>query len=425
MAEVEPLAATKLLGTDILYAPGVRAGNWIFLTGHEAFDFAHGMPAEIVGPANFPSYGPPRYRREGDYILRRFRDLLEAQGASLASAVRLDQYYPTAAAVDPYHLARHAHFGDYIPPSTSVIMTRCLGEGTSINASLIAVLPRDDWKIERVYPVGVEAPSWSGFVPAITCNDYVFVAGQMANDGNRAIAAEARVPEHARWGGSEIRKQTEYLITKKLEPALRAAGSSLPLALKAQVYIAGLAHFPDFIEVWAQHFAQSPCALTVVPTCSFATVGGLIEINLLALKEGARTRKEIVNAAVPAMAAYGPPAVRAGDLLLLSGLMPIDGNGDVPGRALGAHFAALRPRAYHQTAYLLDIAEEICRAAGASLRNVLRAHQFHRDVGDVPATQRAWQERFPGLPIPFAALGAPAPLPVVDADLILDLWIHV
>src|SRR5579884_1613751 len=116
MAEVEPLAATKLLGTDILYAPGVRAGNWIFLTGHEAFDFAHGMPAEIVGPANFPSYGPPRYRREGDYILRRFRDLLEAQGASLASAVRLDQYYPTAAAVDPYHLARHAHFGDYIPP---------------------------------------------------------------------------------------------------------------------------------------------------------------------------------------------------------------------------------------------------------------------------------------------------------------------
>ncbi len=173
MAEVAPLAVTKLLGTDMLYAPGVRAGNWVFLTGHEAFDFAHGMPAEVTGPANFPSWGLPRYRREGDYILRRCRSLLQPLGASLATAVRLDQYYPTADAVDPYHLSRRAHFGDYIPPSTSVIMTRCLGERTGINVSLIAVLPHEDWKIEPIHPADVEAPSWSGFVPAITCNDYV------------------------------------------------------------------------------------------------------------------------------------------------------------------------------------------------------------------------------------------------------------
>lgn len=424
MAEVAPLAVKKLLGTDMLYAPGMRAGNWVFLTGHEAFDFENGMPAEVVGPANFPSWGLSRYRREGDYILRRFRKMLEPLGAGLATAVRLDQYYPTAAAVDPYHLSRHAHFGDYIPPSTSVIMTRCLGEHTGINASLIAVLPDDGWTIERVYPAGVAAPSWSGFVPVVTCNDYVFVAGQMASGGDRAIDPAARVPEHARWGGSEIRRQTEYLITSKLAPALQAAGSSLPLALKAQVYIAGIAHFPDFIEVWNRYFGTSPCALTVVPTGGFATVGGIIEINLLALREGTRTQKQIIDVAMPAMAAYGPPAVRAGDLLLLSGLMPIDAQGEVPGRAFGEDFAALRLRAYHQTACLLDTAERICRAAGTSLRNVLRAHQFHRDIGDVAATQRAWQERFPGLPVPFAAIGVPAPLPVTGADLILDLWVH-
>lgn len=425
MAKVEPLSVTKLLGTDMLYAPAVRAGNWIFLTGHEAFDFATGVSAEVAGPASFPSWGLPRYRREGDFIIRRFRDMLAPLGASLANAVRLDQYYPTHAAVDPYHLSRRAYFGDYIPPSTSVVMERCLGENTNINVSLLAVLPHTDWKIERVYPADVEAPSWSGFVPAVTCNDYVFVAGQMAHGGDSGIDPEARVPDYARWGGSEIRKQTEYLITRKLEPALKAAGSSLSLSLKAQVYIEGLEHFPDFIDVWTKYFAKSPCALTLVPTKSFATVGGIIEINLLALREGARTKKEIVEAGLPAMAAYGPAAVRAGDLLLLSGLMPIDRQGKVPGSALGQDFTALRARAHHQMRHLLELAEEICHAAGTSLRNVLRAHQFHRDLGDVPATQRAWQEHCPGLPVPFAAVGVPAPFPATEADLILDLWVYV
>jgi enamine deaminase RidA (YjgF/YER057c/UK114 family) len=425
MAEVEPLSVVKLLGTDMLYAPGVRAGNWIFLTGHEAFDFEKGVPAEVTGPASFPGYGLPRYRREGDFILRRLRDMLAPFGASLATAVRLDQYYPTHEAVDPYHLSRRAYFGDYIPPSTSVVMNRCLGEQMSMNVSLLAVLPREDWKIERVFPNDVEAPSWSGFVPAITCNDYVFVAGQMASGGDRAIDPDAHVPDYARWGGSEIRKQTEFLITRKLEPALKAAGSALPLSLKAQVYIEGLEHFPDFIDVWNKYFVQSPCALTVVPTRSFATVGGIIEINLLALREGGRTKKEIVDAGLPAMASYGPAAVRAGDLLLLSGLMPIEADGNVPGRSLGSDFAALRCRAHHQMRHLLEMAEQTCRTAGTSLRNVVRAHQFHRDIGDVPATHRAWQAHCPGLPVPFAAVGVPAPLPVLDADLLLDLWVHV
>ena len=425
MVEVEPHSVVRLLGTDILYTPGVRAGNWLFMTGHEAFDFENGVPAEVAGPANFPTYGLPRYRREGDFILRRCRDMLAGCGASLATSVRLDQYYPTHEAVDPYHLSRRAYFGDYIPPSTSVVMNRCLGERMSMNVSLIAVLPHDDWTIEPVYPTDVEAPSWSGFVPAITCNDFVFVAGQMASGGDRAIDPEARVPEFARWGGSDIRKQTEFLITRKLEPALRAAGSALPLSLKAQVYIEGIEHFPDFVDVWNRYFSQSPCALTIVPTRTFGTVGGIIEINLLALRDGARTKKEIINAPLPAMVSYGPAAVRAGDLLLLSGLMPIETDGSVPGQSLAGDFAALRCRAYHQMRRLLGIAEHTCRAAGTSLTQVVRAHQFHRDIGDVPATQRAWQVQCPGLPVPFGAVGVPAPLPVTEADLILDLWVHV
>ena len=71
----------------------------------------------------------------------------------------------------------------------------------------------------------------------------------------------AHVPDYARWGGTEIRKQTEFLINEKLKPALEAAGSSLENAVKAQVYIEKTEDFPDFVEVWNEHFRQDPlCA---------------------------------------------------------------------------------------------------------------------------------------------------------------------
>ena len=141
MARPEVKAVRNLLGTPVSYAYAVKAGPWIFLTGHEAFDFATGVTDAVAGSPGFPLFGRPRWRREGDFILQRMRRILEEFGSDLGHGVRLDQFYPTPAAVDPYHLARHAAFGDYIPPSTSVVMESCFGAESGISASLIAVVP--------------------------------------------------------------------------------------------------------------------------------------------------------------------------------------------------------------------------------------------------------------------------------------------
>jgi enamine deaminase RidA (YjgF/YER057c/UK114 family) len=99
------------------------------------------------------------------------------------------------------------------------------------------------------------------------------------------------VPEHAAWAGIPIRRQTEFLIAEKLKPALEAAGSSLEQSVKAQIYLANIADMPDCLDVWSRHYAGITCAITVVPTKSFATAGGIIEINLIALTNGATRRK--------------------------------------------------------------------------------------------------------------------------------------
>src|SRR5207248_8240948 len=123
------------------------------------------------------------------------------------------------------------------------------------------------------------------------------------------------VPEHSAWAGTQIRKQTEFLIRHKLKPALEAAGSSLERSLKAQIYLADIADMPDCLDVWNRYYAGIPCAITVVPTKSFATVGGIIEINLIALTNGARREKQVVEADIPGMATFGP-CIKVGEFLL-------------------------------------------------------------------------------------------------------------
>ena len=200
MAMLEVKSVPNLLGTPVSYAYAVKAGPWIFLTGHEAFDFESGIPEEVAGPSGFPLFGRPRSRREGDFILQRMRRILHEFGSDLGNGVRLDQYYPTPAAVHPYHLARHAEFGDYIPPSTSVVMERCFAAETNISTSLIAVMP--EYEIHKIYPPGIGSAPSSGFVPAVVCDDFVFVAGQMAHNAGQGLDPQAHVPDHSAWAAA-------------------------------------------------------------------------------------------------------------------------------------------------------------------------------------------------------------------------------
>src|SRR3954466_11063503 len=292
MAGIEVKAVDNLLGTPFPYAYAVKAGPWLFLTGHEAVDFTSGTPAEVAGPPGFPLYGLPRSRREGDFILQRMRRILQEFGSDLSNAVRLDQYYPNPQAVAAYHLARHAEFGDYIPPSTSVVMERCFAAETTISTSLIGVVPGEGREVRKIHPPGVASAPTSGFVPAVVCDEFVFVAGQMAHNPGQGLDPRAHVPEHSAWAGIEIRKQTEFLIEHKLRPALEAAGSSLAQSVKAQIYLAAIADAPDCLDEWNRHYAAIPCAVTIVPTKSFATAGGIIEINLIALTDDCHPQKK-------------------------------------------------------------------------------------------------------------------------------------
>jgi len=422
---VQPLLPQVING-NVRYATGVRAGRWIFATGHNGlFDYTTGAPSDVVR-ARLPHWDTSKLRREADQIFRNLAAVMHAGGGNLENAVRLDQNYTSGRAVEAYHDARRAMMKDYIAPSTSTLVEGFLRPRQEIEVHMIGVAPQGEFRPRHIRPREQEVHPSSGYSLALEAGDYVFVAGRMA-DGKfgEGLAKEARLPAEHLWKGLPIRLEAEYIIREKIAPALKAAGSSLDDVVKCQVYMRDADDFGSFNDMWSEFFPHGKPATTLVPaaTPGFFLANARIEINTIALKSGAKTKREVVDAGVfPAFRGL-PQAIRAGDLLLLSGLLAIDENGLVE----SAHIDPDQP--YHgstvqgQMDAMLESAAKICAAAGTSLENVVRIQQYHTDIADFYSAYQAWERHVPQRHLPISAVKVPF-LPVPGCTVQLDLWVY-
>jgi enamine deaminase RidA (YjgF/YER057c/UK114 family) len=413
----------------IRYAPGVRAGRWVFATGHKgAADFAGGMAPEVTDAAA-PLHGLPKHKKEARRIFANFDKVLRAGGTDRKHVVRVDQYYTGAQAVPPYHEVRREFFAGHVPPSTSNLHQKFLLAGQDMEVQLMAVVPARGLDVVQHRPKNLPVHATSSYSPVLTCGDYVFVAGQTAEalkTEEGPIDPAARMPAGHLWKGTPIKLETEFVIERKLKPALATVDNTLAEVVKAQIYLRDLGDAPAFNEVWAKHFGRTPPATTIITTATpgFICEDGRIEINTLSVRRGSRTRKQVVDAGVPTVYAGHVQAIRAGDLLFLSGLMAVDADGALARAArIDPHRPHFGSAAQLQMEIMLDYAQRICRKAGTSLANVVRAQQFHTSLADFHAAWQAWERHLPGGSLPFSAIEVPA-LSVPGAVVMLDLWIY-
>jgi enamine deaminase RidA (YjgF/YER057c/UK114 family) len=418
---VTAMTSERLVGSAVNYAYAVKAGPLVFLNGHEGYDFGAGVVQSVGGAAGFPAYGRPSLRREADFIFERMGQNLKTLGTDFAHSVRLDQYYTEGNAVRAYHLARFAALGKYVPPSTSIITERCFGSRSTMTTSLIAVMPEPQWELQPVYPPGARVSPTSGYAPAVVVNDFVFAAGTGPEERDLLDTDPPQGP-HRRWGSAlPIRRQAESTL-RRIEPILKASGTSLANCLKAQVHVAGMENFPDFMDVWNEHVGSAPVALTMIPAKGFASLEMIVEINFILLRDGAQRKKEIVNADIPEMAAYSP-AVRAGEFVFSPGLLPLTREGRVAGLAQGDDFPGLCLRSQLQAHALFDNAEAIAKAAGTSMRNVCRIDYRVADIGEFAGVTLAWMDRYGRAPHPFVCVVTPK-LPAPGATVMADFWFY-
>jgi hypothetical protein len=95
----------------------------------------------------------------------------------------------------------------------------------------------------------------------------------------------------------------------------------------------------------------------------------------LGLTYTAAREKQVIEAHIPGMAAYGP-CIKCGEVLLPSGLMAVGHDGQVVGNTLSPGFTGLAHAGYAQAAAIYSYAEALCRAVGTAMANTLRAQYF-------------------------------------------------
>jgi enamine deaminase RidA (YjgF/YER057c/UK114 family) len=421
MKEVEALLAAPGGLAGVARARGARGGPGVFVSGAAATDERLRFAQEVKGGGR-PLSGEPRWYLEARLMYARAAEALAAGGADFARTVRTDQYFPDWRAVPFLHQARREHCGNNLAPSTSVLVPRVLPREAAMAMEVLAVRADSGMAITPVFPAGLDVPSTSSFVPVATAGDHVFVAGFLAawQPGDLGgIAPEAKVPEGHLWKGNRIQLEADYIIRRKLIPALEGAGSGLADVVKAQVYLADVNDIPAFNQVWARHFGANVPATTFIPTANpgFAIADARCEINLVALKRGGATKKILSRQRSPAVCDGHPVAVKAGDLLCFSGLAAADDKGPVGRHKRASGIAA-------EMEYLLDIAESVCAEFGTSLENLLRVQQIHVDLADFAAAAQVWKRRLKGRPLPLSALQVPPPLVVPGCRVQLDLWVY-
>jgi enamine deaminase RidA (YjgF/YER057c/UK114 family) len=426
----EPLLPVELGPGKVKFAQGMKAGSWVFATGLMAQDFKNGIAPDVLSESA-PHTGLPKREKEAQRIFDNLDAVLAAAGTDRANLIRTDQYYTTVKAVPPYQQIRREHLRGRIPPSTSIAQQGLLLPGADMNIQALGVIPRPGFEVTHLKHEQLAGRPTSGYSPAVTVGDFIFIPGitslAVGNEPRRnGVAAAALMTEGAQWAGLPIKLETEFIIQQRMVQSLALAGATLDDVVHAQVYLTDREDYSAFNEAWTRHFAKSPPTLDIIPCIphGLAPYDGKIEINVLAAKPGSAAQKRAIDAGVPTAFRHQPQAVKAGDLLFMSGLMAFDGKGLAPETAADPRQPHFSSSAEAQAEFIIGNIAKLCEAAGTSLSNVVRILQFHTDIREFQAVYKVWERRLGGRPVPFSAVEVPAPLPVPSATVLIEAWAY-
>lgn len=425
----EPLIPVELGTGKIKFAQGMKAGRWVFANGLMAQDFVNGIAPDVLA-ARLPHGGRPKREKEALRIYQNLDAVLRAAGTDRSNLVRTDQYYTTVKAVPPYQQGRREVLGSRIPPSTSIAQRGMLLPQADMTVQALAAIPQAGFAVEHLKHQDLQGRPTSGYSAALTAGEFIFVPGitSMAVGGEpqrNGVAAAALMTQGAQWAGQPIKLETEFIIKERIVPSLALAGASLEDVVHAQVYLADRDDYSAFNEAWTRHFKVSPPTLSVIPCIEhgLAPYDGKIEINIVAVKPDA-ARKAHVDAGVTTAFMHQPQAVKAGDLLFMSGLMAIDRDGLVPSAVVDPNQPYFLSSAEAQAECIVGNIAKLCAATGTSLNNVVRILQFHTDLAEFYPVYKVWERKLSGRPVPFCALQVPAPLPVPGATVMIEAWAY-
>lgn len=372
-------------------SPARRAGDLVFASGQIASGDIDGLPAECrIDPA-FPYYGSA-IKKQTRYILERLDAQFKAAGTSLANAVKAHVFHTDLRNFHAFDEVWHEFFPNRPPCRATVGIGGLLVPGCLLNVDITAAMPQA--KIEVFTSTAPRAPV--AYSEAIGVGDLVFAAGLMASDYKTGVPAEARTDPAFPFYGSDIKKQTRYILNN-FKTVFAAAGTSIDNVVKAHVYLKDLRDFNGYDEVWKEFFASPPPRTTVgVP--DLLVRDALVEIDLIVAKPGAKREFIDVNDIPKPLANYAP-ALRVGNLVYAAGALATDfKTGVAPECRINPAFPFYGSQIKRETRFILENLVKTFKAAGTSLDRTVKAQVFLTDLADFNGFDEVWREFFPVSP---------------------------
>ena len=258
------------------YSEAFVVGDLVFIAGQLASDFKTGVPPEARKKENFPFYGSD-IELQTQYILDNIAKTFEAAGSSLDHVVKAQVFLTDLNDFHGFDKVWKRYF-KVPPPRTTVGCTGLLVKDTLVEIDLIGYVPKKGLKHEVIKS---SAPRpLAHYNEAFTLGQTVFAAGQIASDYVTGVPPEARKHENFPFYGSDIERQTGYIL-ENLKKTFEAAGSSLDNVVKAQVFLTDLDNFHGFDTVWKRYFKVPPPRTTIGCT-GLLVKDTLVEIDLIA-----------------------------------------------------------------------------------------------------------------------------------------------
>ena len=196
--------------------------------------------------------------------------------------------------------------------------------------------------------------------------------------------------------GPAIAKQTALTLAR-LDERLRAEHSSLGDACAVTVYLRRASDFAAMNDEYRQAFRGTPPTRTTVVTEPLAAAdpAALVEMSVAAVPAGTERRAVHPSGWMASPNPYSY-AMRAGDLLFLSGLLSRNGRDN----------SVIDGGVAVQTKAVIDNARDLLEAAGLALSHVVSTRVFLTDVADLQEMNRVYHEQFPDAPPARATVAA-------------------
>ena len=204
---------------------------------------------------------------------------------------------------------------------------------------------------------------------AIKAGGLIYLSGTLSQDDKGALV-----------GDGDVAAQTRRII-ERMRDLLKPAGSSLEQVVAVTVYLRSAADFQVMNDTYRTFWPKDPPTRTTVITDLL--LGADVEIAMIAVPNGAE--RKIIHPAdwvrSPNPYSY---AIRTGDTLFLSGLVPRNGKDNTPvGGDIGA-----------QTSAVLENAGQLLKAAGMDFSHVVSARVYLPDGANFGGMNETYRKYF-------------------------------